>query len=118
LYSLEQVAWLIQALGAQRQCLLQSGDASGAIQAALMAVNLSTSCTQTEASDELLTIQYTSLEGLQQALEQSQSSKHQELEALRQLMGMQEPKSLTTKQKNNRRSLGFRLQKLERELNQ
>jgi hypothetical protein len=117
-YSLDQILWLVEALKEQTQCLLKGNDKNqraAAIQAAEKAVALVRTASSFDEDDQnSVLILHGCLECLQQALEacHDKTVVDKEVDTLQQLLEL-EPKKLTTTQQNKRRTLGFRLQKLQ-----
>lgn len=130
--SIDKVAWLIEALHTQTDYLLQLKRFAEAADAADAAVHLCDSCTSgreetdndNEGDSKINSYLYASLERLQASLEQqkdttglsssSPSVAEREGAALERLLTLTPPAKLSTAQQNKRRSLGFRLQKLQR----
>ncbi|KAG7354679.1 hypothetical protein IV203_004035 [Nitzschia inconspicua] len=126
--SLAQVSYLVEALQEQACALLQLPDKESktrAVDAAQRSVDLIKRTSECITDDDVAFLSYySSLESLQEALEScnkvvpkvDKEILRQELETLQKLMGLPEPLGLTSTQKNKRRSQGFRLQKLERDV--
>lgn len=127
-FSLAQVSYLVDALQGQTLALLQvpgSGSKASAVDSAQRSVDLIRhSGDPIEENEEAMLSYYSSLECLQEALESCNKGVpkidsnilSKELLVLRELMQLAEPSGLSSTQKNKRRSLGFRLQKLEKEV--
>jgi hypothetical protein len=124
-FSLTQVSYLIEALKEQTFAFLQIPAKKDAVDAARCSIDLiRNSSDQIEDNDEALLILYSSLECLQEALEACNKGiatvdkeiLAQEFKVLQDLMSLPELAGLSSTQQNKRRSHGFRLQKLEREL--
>jgi hypothetical protein len=124
-YSLTQVSYLIEALKEQTFALLQLLATKDAVDAAQRSVDIiRNSSDQIDDDDEARMVLCLSLECLQEALEACNNGVPmidtevlaQEFEVLQELMRLPEPKGMSSIQLVKRRSLGFRLQKLEREL--
>ncbi|KAG7358702.1 hypothetical protein IV203_015291 [Nitzschia inconspicua] len=126
--SLAQVSYLVEALQEQACALPQLPDKESktrAVDAAQRSVDLVKRTSESITDDDVVFLSYySSLESLQEALESCNKGVpkvdeeifRQELVTLQKLMGLPEPLGLTSTQKNKRRSLGFRLQKLERDV--
>jgi hypothetical protein len=118
-YSLEQVLWLVDALQKQTQLLLK--DPTGmekkqaAVEAAEKAVELVRNATTSDDEELSIATLYSCLECLQQALEACNDKNRtieKEVDVIQRLLKLL-PKKLTATQQNKRRTLGFRLQKLQ-----
>lgn len=125
--SLAQVSYLVAALQEQTLALLQLPDKeskNNAVKVARSSVELIKSSSDVMEGNCNYSLEYySSLECLQEALEACNKGKAkadkgilvEELETLQELMALTEPLGLSSVQQNKRRSLGFRLQKLEKE---
>jgi len=128
--SMEQLAWLIEAMQSQADCLSELrlySDSAVVMKSATQVCRSFFGSSRTSDNDNNETTVkylYACLERCQAALEQennkpsskAQNTKSDELEALEELLALSPPSDLSTTQQNKRRSLGFRLQKLQREL--
>jgi hypothetical protein len=124
-FSSTQAAYLIEALKEQTIAFLQIPAKKDAVDAAQRCVDLIRNSNDYVDQNEVARlVLYSSLECLQETLEAcskdvptvDRKNLAQELEVLRELMSLPVQAGLSTVQQNRRRSLGFRLQKLERKL--
>ncbi|KAL3910250.1 MAG: hypothetical protein SGILL_007767 [Bacillariaceae sp.] len=126
-YSLQQVEYLVQASQDQARAFIQmtgKDPKEKAIDAAQRSVDLiqGASNANEDKDEDAVLMSYTGLESLQDAIEilcksvpkAPQDLLEREFATLQELLDL-EPSKLTTLQQNKRRSLGFRLQKLEKE---
>ena len=122
--SVEQVAWLIEAMQSQADCLFELKRYSDSADVMKSATHICRSCAgDNENNENTVKCLYACLERYQAALEQEnkipssqdKASKSDELSVLEELLALSPPSDLSTIQRNKRRSLGFRLQKLQQE---
>ena len=126
-YSIRQVEYLVQSSQEQMRSFAQMPGKESkekAIAAAQRGVDLINAAVDKDLDeDEAILLRYSSLECLQEATEAfcksvpkpPQDLLKEELTTLQALLEMT-PSNLSTQQKNKQRSLGFRLQKLEKEV--
>jgi hypothetical protein len=118
------VAWLIEAMQSQADCLSELKmyrDAADVMKSAVQICNsFSRSSDDGDSgdyNDYSIKYLYGCLERCQVALEQVQTpqARASEVEVLETLLSLTLPAKLSTTQQNRRRSLGFRLQRLQKE---
>ncbi|KAL3905852.1 MAG: hypothetical protein SGARI_004266 [Bacillariaceae sp.] len=125
-YSIRQVEYLVQASQEQARAFAQmpgKESKENAIAAAQRGVDLIGDSIDTDVDDDAILLHYCGLECLQEVMEAfyktvpkpPQDLLKRELTTLQELLEM-DPSSLTAQQQNKRRSLLFRLQKLEKEV--
>jgi hypothetical protein len=128
--SIDKMAWLIESLQSQADCLSalkRYGDAADAAKSAVNVCDSSSTAAAAAAGkdtsdkrsdDTLINYLYGSLERCQAALESAKTdaARKEELDVLDRFLALPQPQKISVSQQNKRRSLGFRFQKLQREL--